>query len=549
MPRQARKPCSGCGLAVSRISDQPGGGGTDRRRLLQQPGGRPLGVAPVRAWHVLGRGRLSRAPRAPQVAGHPAATMEHLDGLLGDADLDHLARQAIGHGVEVPLHLDVVVEPGAAATPLGVGVGFGRQRQQGGPLQALEQRLPAGAEMAHRPGIELDHEFADRAVQFGQREQPAMAQPGQDPALHDLHGHLDLGLVAWPAHPRRQHGGAVMRCHVLVGAADAGLIAARVGDAGLEVVADQLPGDAAEGGEGIDVAADPIRQPLAPTGLSVGQVGRPQGGDEDLRRPRLAGGGVDHRHCLPGIVDEQPLASRMSLAHRRRQPPPPFRVKVAEPAVAISVRLLCPVLLPQQEQGDARTAQLGMDAYPRRLWPHHLGGREGRGEQLALERRIVEFGRHRPGDADHGGAAQILGNRVPADPDHRSNLVTAPAADMLEAKNFSDLTHRQSLGWHGALPLSLGREPAVGGRLPANRSAYPGSGVAGLPRNGWLVSVGITGWLASEWPAAFRRNTHRRSDHSGSAACCGRIPAGSRASTWPPFFRLAPIQASHNRFR
>ena len=77
------------------------------------------------------------APRTPQVAGHPAATMEQLDGLLGDAGLDHLARQAIGHGVEVPLHLDVVVEPGAAATPLGVGVGFGRQRQQGGPLQAL----------------------------------------------------------------------------------------------------------------------------------------------------------------------------------------------------------------------------------------------------------------------------------------------------------------------------------------------------------------------------------------------------------------------------
>ena len=58
--------------------------------------------------------------------------------------------------------------------------------------------------------------------------------------------------------------------------------------------------------------------------------------------------------------------------------------------------------------------------------------REGRGEQLALQRRVVQFGRHRPGDADHGGAAQILGNRVPADPDHRSNLVAALAADMLD---------------------------------------------------------------------------------------------------------------------
>jgi hypothetical protein len=58
------------------------------------------------------------------------------------------------------------------------------------------------------------------------------------------------------------------------------------------------------------------------------------------------------------------------------------------------------------------------------------------------------------------------------------------------------------------LPLSLGREPAVGGRLSANRLAYTLSGVAALPRNGWLACVGFTGWLASESPAAFRRNTH-----------------------------------------
>lgn len=61
-----------------------------------------------------------------------------------------------------------------------------------------------------------------------------------------------------------------------------------------------------------------------------------------------------------------------------------------------------------------------------------------------------------------------------------------------------------------ALPAVARGEPAVGGRLPAIRSAYPGSGMAGLPRNGWLVSVGITGRLASESAAALRRNTHRR---------------------------------------
>ena len=147
-----------------RIFHQPGGGGTDRRRLAAA-----TGWASSSAWRRCALGMCSGMVVCPgrrssrRWLATAAATMEHLHGLLGDAGLDHLAHQAIGHGVQVPLHLDVVVEPGAAATPLGVGVGFGRQRQQGGPLQALEQRLPAGAEMAHRPGIELDHQFADRA--------------------------------------------------------------------------------------------------------------------------------------------------------------------------------------------------------------------------------------------------------------------------------------------------------------------------------------------------------------------------------------------------
>jgi hypothetical protein len=34
------------------------------------------------------------------------------------------------------------------------------------------------------------------------------------------------------------------------------------------------------------------------------------------------------------------------------------------------------------------------------------------------------------------------------------------------------------------------------------------SRAAGLPRNRWLVCVGITGWIRSECPAALRRNAH-----------------------------------------
>jgi oligopeptide/dipeptide ABC transporter ATP-binding protein len=75
---------------------------------------------------------------------------------------------------------------------------------------------------------------------------------------------------------------------------------------------------------------------------------------------------------------------------------------------------------------------------------------------------------------------------------------------MLETKNFSNLTHRQSLGWHGA-PLGSGRQHAVAGRLPSDHAAKPFKSrwlaselVAALRRNHRLASIGMPGCFASE---------------------------------------------------
>ncbi len=272
--------------------DQGDGVGADRLRLAQQPCGRPLGVASVCAGHVLGSRRVSVLPRVAEVAGDAVAAVEQLDALVGDAGLDDLAHQAVGHGVEVAVHLDVVVEPGPAAPPLCVGVWIGRQRQQGIALDCLEQGAAGGAQVAHRPVVQVGGQLADRAVQLGQGEEPPVAQPGQDPALHDLDGNLDLGLVARLAHPRRQDRRAVVGGHVLVGPADARLVAAGRGDAGLEVVADDLARDTTEAGKGAHVAADPVRQRLRPARLRVGEVGRAQHGHEDLGLPDLLAGRV-----------------------------------------------------------------------------------------------------------------------------------------------------------------------------------------------------------------------------------------------------------------
>ena len=39
------------------------------------------------------------------------------------------------------------------------------------------------------------------ALSIGEGEEAAMAQDGEDGALHDLHGHFDLGLVAGACAP------------------------------------------------------------------------------------------------------------------------------------------------------------------------------------------------------------------------------------------------------------------------------------------------------------------------------------------------------------
>jgi hypothetical protein len=84
------------------------------------------------------------------------------------------------------------------------------------------------------------------------------------------------------------------------------------------------------------------------------------------------------------------------------------------------------------------------------------------------------------------------------------------AADMFEAKHFSNLTHWQSLAWHGA-PRDHWREtvPSVD---DCSRTAPPpllrggwnaSESVAGFRRNHRLVCVGMTGWNPSEYAGGY----------------------------------------------
>ena len=133
-----------------------------------------------------------------------------------------------------------------------------------------------------------------------------------------------------------------------IGPIDRRVVKAGLGDAGLEIVADRLPGGAAEIRKGADMRGDPVRQLLAPHRLGVGEARCAQDGDKDLHWDDLAGAAIDDLAGAAGEIDEQLLAGDMRLAHRRLQPARPSPVQVAVPGIAEPVGRAGPILLPQQ---------------------------------------------------------------------------------------------------------------------------------------------------------------------------------------------------------
>jgi hypothetical protein len=67
--------------------------------------------------------------------------------------------------------------------------------------------FPVGS---HRAVIDFFQQLSDPLVERVEREEDLIAQPRQDPALDDLHGHFHLGLVSRPCRARRQDHRAVV---------------------------------------------------------------------------------------------------------------------------------------------------------------------------------------------------------------------------------------------------------------------------------------------------------------------------------------------------
>ncbi|MNQ75957.1 hypothetical protein D3C85_907730 [compost metagenome] len=294
--------------------------------------------------------------------------------------------------------------------PLGIDIGLLRQGAQGRPIQGVEGRLPRARQLLERSGVEPLEQHGDGAVELVQREELAIPQGGEDPALDHLHADLSLGLVARFTGPRRHHRHAVMFGQVAVAGVDVRLVAMRFAHRTAQVVRHHDLRDPVEEGEAAGVRAQPVRQLLRPGSLGEGVAGGTEHRDEHLRLADLAAVTVDHRHRLPGVVDEQLLAGAVLLAHHHIQPSLPGAVVVAEPAVLIALRVRQSVLLPEQRQGHARTAQLGLDRRPVGQWSLLAGHRGQRREQPSFQLGIRQAGWQWPGQPGSLAARQIVAN-------------------------------------------------------------------------------------------------------------------------------------------
>jgi hypothetical protein len=164
----------------------------------------------------------------------------------------------------------------------------------------------------------------------------------------------------------------------------------------------------------------------------------------------------------------------------------------------------------------------------------------GRREQLALQRRVVELLRDRPSDTDHRGAPDIFRDRRAADPDRSGDHPLARPTGVLQAQDFSNLPHRQSLGGHQTslcesqkkdrarlrLPTTLPESPhQQGGRLPSDW-------VAAFDRNRWPLSIGMGGRFPSESVVALPRNPHDKAGSKDGIGVVGMEACGAADSRY-----------------
>ena len=185
----------------------------------------------------------------------------------------------------------------------------------------------------------MRHEVGDRRVDVRQAVKGSVTQPPEQPSLDDEHGLLNLGFSRG-RRGRAGNGGSVMRRHFGIGPIDLRIVKAGLDDGGLGIVRHEQLRDAVDRRERTHVGVDPVRKRLRPACVREGEARGAEHGDEDLRHADFPGEPVDNdRDPVARVIDEQPLACRVRLPHRRRQLRFKTAIEFAKPRIAVAARV------------------------------------------------------------------------------------------------------------------------------------------------------------------------------------------------------------------
>lgn len=212
---------------MERALEELAHGGGDRRPERRAPAlealRRPLELGAVGRRQVVGMIRVPALAGAAGMRGDPDAVVQNLDGARGEAHVDPLAHNPVGHAVAVLLALDVIVEVHLGPAPLGVLVARGRERPERGPVEGDEALVARIPELLRHGVIDLLDARPHGRIRLAEGGEGLVAQRGEDPALGHLDADLGGGFVARLAHPGRQN-----RCPVVLGELLIALIGAQL---------------------------------------------------------------------------------------------------------------------------------------------------------------------------------------------------------------------------------------------------------------------------------------------------------------------------------
>jgi hypothetical protein len=116
------------------------------------------------------------------------------------------------------------------------------------------------------------------------------------------------------------------------------------------------------------MGVNPIGKRLRPTGEGESEARCAQHRYEDLRLAQFPRVAVNHDgNPISRVIDEQPLARRVRLPHRRRQLRFKAAIEFAKARVAVTAGIGRDIFVPDDQQRDMLAFQLTMHRRPSRL--------------------------------------------------------------------------------------------------------------------------------------------------------------------------------------